>query len=177
MRLAEVRRSDGTTRPPTDSPLWEWQGYTCLGDGPPASEREINQQLNSSWRVLVPALEAITSPKVATLINFPTRVVVTSATDIPTVHNTVAGAQVTVRALASAVTSCDSQCVSTRTYVKFLARGTHQLKTTVTWRGYYTVDGFVESEIGSLPIIQRKSMSIPVYSLHRKLIPTKKASS
>ena len=177
MRLAEVRRSDGITRPPTDSPLWQWQGYTCLSDGPPVSEREITQQLSSSWRVLVPTLEAATSPTLATLINFPSRVVGKSATTIPTMRNTVAGTQVTVRAIASAVTSCDAHCIVSPTYVRFVASGPHQLKTTVTWRGYYSVDGFAETEIGSLPIIQRKSLPISVYSLHRKLIPTKKAAS
>jgi hypothetical protein len=176
MRLAEVRRAEATSRPPTDSPLWEWQGYTCLGDGPPASERDINVSLHDAWRVLVPDLVAQTAPARATLINFPTRIRITSPLSIPARWNSVANTNVMVRARATQSISCDSACLISSSGAVFHTRGPHVLRTTLTWRGFYQIDGFSETEINALPIQQRAAFSIPVYALHRKLIPTKKAT-
>lgn len=173
-RLAEVFRADSLTRPPSTSTLWHRTGYTCLGDGGPASTVRIREAIRESWRIEVPHFVVTTSPPTNTIVNFPTRVNFQSSATTGQLTRSVAGIPVTFRATALRSYVCKpvwlcAYSTSALGSIHFLRIGEITLYATARWNATYDALGLSGLPVTDDPVIQQAITTVQVTSLHRHL--------
>ena len=171
MQVAEVREAIADSRPPAESALWKFRGYTCIGKAGPLSFYETQQHLEGAWQSRVPDLQVSTLPPRSTLVNLPTRLVFESTDRLLVSRDVVKGMQVTLRATAHRLAVCATAPCSTvsSNLFRFGSVAHHALNVTATWSATFDALGLVDLPVTDHPIVQERQVDLAVYSFTRRL--------